>query len=224
MKIRLAIVFILLSFCKASFCQTTEIYTDTLKQDPYEFWVNKTKFRFKLNIEEYKVAIERFNATWTLIDSAEFFQQILLKDINKDGYLDIGFYQKWTADVWLFNSQNNTYIHSGDYPIMEFRDNEKHMILLDKKLQVYYDYSWYKRGSWTSTLFIIKDYKRVELGAVYNNTEFSKEADGYVTTSVMIDKVREIEDEQIKEMKWTNKVKFDYATYWKQNWRKFLPK
>jgi hypothetical protein len=128
MKISLAILLIVLCVSKPSFCQTTKIYTDTMKQAPYEFWVNKIRFRFKLNIEEYKVAIERFNATWTLIDSAEFFQQIFLKDINKDGYLDIGFYQKWTADVWLFNPQNNTYVHSGDYPIMEFRDDEKHMV------------------------------------------------------------------------------------------------
>ncbi|MCU0321774.1 MAG: hypothetical protein MUE72_05115 [Chitinophagaceae bacterium] len=117
MKAKLSILFVLMIFSKVNFSQAIEIYTDTLQQAPYEFVVNNNKFRFSLNREEYIVSIEKFSSTWTLIDTVSFFHQILLKDINNDGYLDIGFYEKWTADVWLFNPKINNYIHSGDYPI-----------------------------------------------------------------------------------------------------------
>lgn len=224
MKAKLFILFVLMIFSKVNFSLAIEIYTDTLQQAPYEFVVNNNKFRFSLNREEYIVSIEKFSSTWTLIDTVSFFHQILLKDINNDGYLDIGFYEKWTADVWLFNPKINNYIHSGYYPIMEFRDNEEHMVLIDKEQKVYYDYAWYKHNSWSSTLFIIKDYLRVELGVVYNNTKFSEKLETNLTTSVTINRIVNEEENEVKVLKSNKERIFDYAAYWKQNWRKFLPK
>lgn len=224
MKTRLTILLIAFASVKIGFSQTKEIYSDTLEQVPYEFLVNKTKFRLKLNIDEYKVSIEKFSSSWIVVDSAEFFQQVLLRDINKDGYIDIGFYEKWTADVWLFNPQTNTYVNSGTYPIMEFRDTEKHMVLLDGKLQLYYDYSWYKWGNWSSNLFVIKDYKRIELATISNETKYVEKVGDYVTTSVSINKIEGEVEKLVKKEKWTSKAKFDYGAYWKLNWRKFLSK
>jgi hypothetical protein len=212
MKAKLSILFVLMIFSKVNFSQAIEIYTDTLQQAPYEFVVNNNKFRFSLNREEYIVSIEKFSSTWTLIDTVSFFHQILLKDINNDGYLDIGFYEKWTADVWLFNPKINNYIHSGDYPIMEFRDNEEHMVLLDKVQKVYYDYAWYKHDS------------RVELGVVYNNTKFSEKLRTNITISVTINRIVNEEENEVKVLKWNKQRKFNYAAYWKKSWRKFLGK
>lgn len=224
MKARVVILlFIVLLFGKTSVSQITEIYSDTLTYAPYEFSVNKTKFRFKLNKGDYLVLIQKFNLTWVATDTISLFQKISLKDINKDGYLDIGFYQKWVTDVWIFNPKTNLFIPSGEYPSMEFSDDEKHMVLLDSKLQIYYNYSWYKRGEWGSELFMLKKYKKITLGTIQNHVLFSSKKGDYVTKAIVINKLSKGNEQKVKEIPWHNK-KFNYTSYWKQNWRKFLPK
>jgi hypothetical protein len=71
---------------------------------------------------------------------------------------------------------------------------------------------------------MIKDYKRVELGEINNTTRYSTKTGDYVTTSIIINELPVGDEKLSKEIKWTSKVKFNYTSYWKQNWRKFLPK
>lgn len=237
MKLRVSILFVMVFVSTSIFSQRKLIYKDTLLKAPYNFQTKGNKFRLRL-LGEHSAAIDKFNVAWMLIDTFEFYHEIYLKDITDDGYLDIGVDQKWTSDVWIFNASKKNYVKSGAYPINDFMDDKKIMVLLYNKLHVYCDYWTYKNGSWQSSLFLLKNCKRVELGIIYNNTKLSEKLDTYVNKSITIKKrfkdgektVKEIpwyEPEKynyVKEIPWHKPEKYNYVNYWKQNWRKFLPK
>lgn len=220
-------IILLIFFCvSVSLCESQEIvsvYKDTLLEKAFQFTVDNVKFRFRLVRDtDYVVAIEKFNVNWSMVDSSEIFEKIMFKDLNADGFIDFGFYEKWSVEVWLYNPIKKTFTASGDYPIMEFRDDEKHMVLLDNSKNIYYDYSWYKRGEWTSTLFMIKDYKRIELAFISNVSHYNEKQRDYVTEFIEINKFNEDGDfKLIKRIRWNDKKVFKYADYWKKNWENY---
>lgn len=237
--IKYKIIFLLafvLVVCGNVFSQTKEISFDSIEKKPYEFLVNQTKFRIRFydtsSDNETPFVLEKYNTTWNPADSFEYHRAIYFRDINYDGFIDFALSDKWESETYLFNPIKNSYVESGFYSDAEFDDDLRtdapHLQLIDKDEQIYFDYLTDKNCVWHSILFQIKNYKRIELGTINNETIYSEKDDDFITTAIIIinrilndEKTDKILFEKIKRDKKDND--FDYATYWKNNWRKFLP-
>ena len=155
-----------------------------------------------------------------------------MKDINYDGFFDIGLSDKWQYEVLFFNPFKQLFVHTG-YFSWDIYDRNKKIVLLDDKEKIYYDIQEYKRGEWISFLFKIMDYKRIDIGEIRNTAKFIEKNTSWVTMSIAIYKKRyfidkdgdEIHDDKLVEtLKPDANKEFDYAAYWKNNWQKFVNK
>ncbi|MDE1191130.1 MAG: hypothetical protein PW786_03200 [Arachidicoccus sp.] len=234
--IKYKIIFLLafvLVICGNAFSQTKELSFESLEKVPYKFIVNKTQFRIRVyDTSDYKnsLVLEKYKTKWIVVDTFDYHRAIYFKDFNYDGFVDFGLLDKWESEVCLFNPTKNLYVKSGFYSDASFDDDlhtdTSHMQLVDKNEQVYFDYLDYKREEWYSTLFQIKNYKRIELGVIDNETKYSEKDSGYITTKVIVHKILNNDDgneKLIQEIKWNKDEEFDYSKYWKNNWQKFLP-
>ena len=223
-KIVLLLIFAFI-ICENVFSQTIKIDYDSIEQKPYEFTVNKNKVRLKvLDTVEDNVVFQKFSSKWEDIDTFDYHRSFYFRDMNNDGFLDIVLPDKWESEVWFYNPLKNTYIESCCYYIYTVRDDT--IKLINKEKNIYYDYLLYKDGVWYSNLYQIKNYKRFDLGLITNETKISKNDEDYETTWIMISKIinNDNENKQLfQKIKWNSHKDFDYETYWKNNWQKFLP-
>jgi hypothetical protein len=225
MKTKILYLFILMLACESAFSQSKEVEYNAFIKKPYEFVVNKIRFRFRIKAkEDYILILEKYTKKWEVIsDSIECESRIMFRDINNDGYIDFGSSNNWDADTWLYNPIKNVYIHSGFFPKKEFDDEVEHMKIINEKSNVYYYKQYYKRGEIFSVLFQISDYKKIKLGVIRNETQYSEENGNYITKKIVISKSTNDKTENvIQEIKWDGNKEFDDATYWKNNWQKFL--
>ncbi len=223
------LVLLMLFFvCGLTYSQTKKIEIETIETRPYDFNVNKIKFRFR--IDQDNLILERYNATWITTDTLESLPPtIYLRDINSDGFIDFGLADKWMSETFLFNPILRKFVMSGFYSNAEFGDNLQtgapHMVLLDSIRHMYFDYSTYKNGEWYSFLFQIKDFERIDIAEINNETLFSKSGNEFITTSILINKILDNEDNK----KLVTKIKrgrtdkpFNYKKYWTDNWKLFI--
>lgn len=198
------------------------------------FTVNETKFKIRMmDSTSNQLALEKLEANWILVDSFNSYITYYTNDfdINNDGFNDIGLYNKKIWFAFLYNPTNNLFVSSGYYSEFEFdrnkygHDSIVHMKLIDTALNIYFDFQPNEKNQWESGLFQVKDYKRTDLG--YISTVSRRRNSKKIIGVSAIKRNREAIDlivlEGIDEIKLKNKERFDYATYWKQNWRKFLP-
>lgn len=225
-------------FCKG---QASDFHWPSVKGDT--FYVNKVKFKIRLeDTTKENVVIEKFeNNKWKAIDSffdaAKYIRSI---DIDKNGFPDIAVWQKLSYDVYLFNPQNNIFVSSGEYSTRDLNDSiyydltytgkefdEQKMQLIDKDLGLFFDYQPEKSGQFVSHLFQIKNYKRIELGVIFQFAIYSERNKKYEPINGIIYKINNnqlamVKENIVKTIERVGEHGFDYSTYWKNNWRKFL--
>ncbi len=215
-----------------SFCQDTTYYFENLyEKKAIQFIANKTKFRMCISDTMAQTfAIEKYNEGWqgwVLIDSIDDgYGKFYLKDINKDGFNDLVLSAKWQKEVYFFNPINKNFIHTGSFCAYcwlgdDKEKKEEQMILLDKKNHIYYDHCSYKRDEWSSSLFTIKNYKRIDLGEIFIESSYTRKQTQIFTKSI-IKVLTEDKKTIIRKYKPSVYDTFNYASYWKLNWRKFL--
>jgi len=235
MKLKWPFIIIALIVCENVFSQTKSIWSDSIKKQPYIFEINKAKFQIKIfdttNYERFYL-LQKYDAGWKTVDTFGYHRIIYLKDINDDGFFDIGLSDKWQYEVLFFNPLKNSFVHTG-YFSWDIYDRNKRIVLVDDRGKIYCDMQEYKRGEWTSYLFQIKDYKRVDLGEIRNSAKFIERDTAWITTSISVYKKKSFadkdgdvisDDKLIETMKPVANKDFDYENYWKSNWQKFLRK
>ena len=232
MKKRNPIVFLLLLINCIAFSQSAKYVDLNFSNGQVDtFTINKTMFRILMvDTTRNNLILEKFHegwAGWMSIDSFDTYPSHYTRiyDINQDGYNDIGVIERNSCEVFLYNPSIQTFTRSGFYSPQEFDEGAYnsagtivHMQILNKEMDLYFDYLPQKRNQWTSRIFRVVNYKRVELGSIGTNP-----IEGSMDKIESITIAKEGEDYE-KVMKLTGTQKFDYASYWKQNWRKFLPK
>ena len=235
MKLKWLFVIIALIVCENIFSQTKLIWSDSIMKKPYLFEINKTKFQIKTNdTSDYNrwYLLQKYDAGWNTVDTFGYHRAIYLKDINYDGFFDIGLTDKWQYEVLLFNPLKNRFVHTG-YFSWDIYDRNKEIVLIDTREKIYCDMEEFKRGEWTSYLFQIMDYKRIDLGEIRNSAKFIEKDTTWVTTSISVYKKKSFTDkdgDSISDDKLIENLKpvaikdFEYEKYWKQNWQKFLSK
>lgn len=192
------------------------------------FTINNNLFRLRCtDTITGLIVLEKKLVDWVITDTIEWENQYKFKDINNDGFLDLGFTSKRTSRVYLFNPTTNTFMNSGDYSYFEFygKDDLRNgkMVLIDKNKQIYYDYQLYKRQEWTSYLFQIKNYKRVDLASIYQETEYSELKKDLINLDIKVSKHDNVDNEKIvKTIKRISEKQYNYANYWKSNWKIFI--
>ncbi|WP_429733544.1 hypothetical protein [Arachidicoccus sp.] len=204
-----------------------------IRHTPTTFEIHNTLFEFDSGyIKKYQ------DNKWLIIDTLDWAEKGTPEflDIDKNGFQDIGLYQKYDYSVYLFDPKTNVFVKSGIYSIREFNDMyydqaykdipvaKQKMQLLSKRLHIYFDYQMEDHGYYNdSYLFQIKNYKRINLGWIIQEGDLIQNRSVYVPKILMIYKAKgSILDETLIDSTGTDKV-FNYATYWKHNWQKFLP-
>ena len=224
-------IFILL-FIFMSFDAFSQVHDGTCA-DLYDgkidsFTINSNLFRLRWTDSITRlIVLEKKLVDWVIIDTIEWQNQYKFKDINKDGYLDLGFTSKRTSQVYLYNPKTNIFLNSGDYSYLEFYSKidfgNGNMVLLDKNKHIYCDYQPYKKQEWTSYLFQIKNYKRVDLASIYQETEYSELKNDLIDLDIIVSKYDDNGNEKVvKRIKRIGENQYKYANYWKLNWKKFI--
>ncbi len=176
---------------------------------------------------------------------------VLLDDVNKDGFFDIvslATLREVTAFVLLYNPLKNDFEFNSGLFFLN-KDFSINIRLIDTANSIYCDWACDTSISsiWYSSLFQIKNYIRINLGIITNEKDSITGIRNYrgdkiprVTVIAGIPKVYKIEDRnryvidelvgnfydksRVKTIETINNENFNYASYWKNNWRNFLKK
>ncbi len=220
MKLKYCFLLFVMIICENVFSQIGDIYYDSLLVKPYVFSNNKIMFRLQAyDNNHFLIIIEKYSSNWYKVDSVWDYGKLTLDDINNDGFLDIVFKEKWNCEIHLFDPIKNNFINTGNFSSVE----EDRMHLINKQLNIFYDWGEYKNWGWVSSLFQIKNYKRIELGTINNEKtrgQFSNETVAIVISQIGNKKKKN--KKIVRKMKWDDDKEFNYAIYWKLNWKKFL--
>ncbi len=218
--------FLLLFFC--TFCinvhsQLTNISVDRINNRPYEFIVNKVKFRLiVLNGDGEFVHIQKFGSIWTEIDSTDVLGDngcIFFDDVNKDGFNDLVFNEKWVNEIYLFNPYQSVYVNTGEFAQSDFGKLDT----IDKNQNIYCESGQYKDIFGWSSLFQIKDYKRIDLGIIKGDERRNTKGQ-LIASKITISKIVNDDDEKvIVNIKWFKAFEsYNALSYWKNNWKCFI--
>ena len=260
MKKILILILPLLLYSFSSMAQRPKEFYNwpSLKGD--SFYVNNVLFKICiLDTMSRKAFIEKFqNKKWNILDSFDIQDYGRSVDVDRNGFPDIAIWWKLSYDVFLFDPFKNTFIHSGEFSTVDLNDSfyykvdaytgksfeEQKMQIINKDMNLYYDYVPEKRGEFHSSLFQLIDFKKIVLGTIYQYAHFDKSSNNYTPDETEIRKylqqpivhpimkgengvsyqevpTREITVDDIKS---SGIHGFDYATYWKNNWQNFLKK
>ena len=212
-KTKCILLFALLSASHV-FSQAHEI-----KKYPYNFTINKNKFRIIKHLIEAtdtsnsynSYLVQKFYFGWNLMDTIEGddnHEYLVMNDVNNDGYLDIVCPEKWDeANVLLYNPVKNTFVNSGDFflNIDSSTNNRISIKPIDKTNNLYCDYRQgflnTNYGSFSS-LFQIIDYKRKDLARMYIERYYSDSLPSYFIKEVTINQAsdKDITDDKLIKM------------------------
>lgn len=227
MKFGNIIFIVLLSICLNASSQNYTFHAEDLYNGKIDsFSINKNQFRLKWtdSISGLIVLEKKIKAEWVRTDTIEWANNYSLRDINGDGFLDLGVpISAWNTEAYLFNPKTNLFVDCGLFERFVFEKDNLGMKINSGKESIYYDYQFYKREEWASYLFQIKDYKRIDLADVFQETQYSKQKEDLIRLDIIVSK-HDKDDNQmaIEKIKNKSSKQFDYATYWKLNWRKFI--
>lgn len=198
---------------------------------PYEFTVNNTKFRLKATkTNEGKVTLQKFISGWITIAPLDC-SIVYFADVNADGFIDIGTaldgdVNSYTAEMYLFNPSKNTFVDCGVFA----NGLDSSITIINKEKNIYCDLQWgyildsnvRKFYFWNAYLFKLKNYKRFDIAVCSGDDEF-EQADSKGNNNVSISVDESIKNSQFKDktIQWKGNKIFDYATYWKNNWKDY---
>ena len=239
MKYNIILLFSLI-VCVNVFSQGNENLFHFPMTNEDRFYVNKTLFKIYTTDISNSAFIEKFEkGKWNIVDSFDTQKYNRSVDVDKNGFPDIAVWWKLSYDIFLFNPKENTFVHSGEFSTVDLNDsfyykvdaytgksfNEQKMQLINKELNLYYNYVPEKRGEFYSELFQLKNFKKYVVGTIYQFAYLDTTTNKYVPVNAEIRKHLKINEEKtVETVEQTGIHGFDYAEYWKQNWQKFVSK